>query len=596
MRYGWPLIKGASSLFRGNQGTDGWEPRMKYRYGQYVPFSYKMMIPYLLLVLLTDIIVGYFSYRTAVMSRTELVQTNVSWALRQIRDNTQYQLADLQAVSDSLFSSPAYQHDLQVTGDAAEMNNVMIHSIVPFMETPLKMTAQKQRIIVYVRNPLINEIYGDLTSEIKDKSIAILSMSRLLNEKWYGDLVLHGEDNTWRQVGTDEDQGNISLLRKLISFTDYQTEIGFLRISVPMKELFQAFTSSGLNGGSIIEVEDTRESRVLFSNQANGLPLDESRYLTVSEQIPNTDFLLKVKVPMSVLNQDAGQIRTITLYVCVLSFMAMAGMAILVARYSGRKMVRIVSFARAMQSGNFARRIAAKGNDEFGQISAAFNQMAQNIDELIREVYVQGIEKKEAELQALQAQINPHFLYNTLSSINSLANIGETEKLSAMVSGLVRFYRLTLNGGNIMITIENEINQVKSYLDIQAIKYANRFTVFYEIEPEIHGCMTIKLLLQPFVENVFKHAWFEERIHIRITGRREGNRIVLQIIDDGVGMTTDQLKQAFDRKEESGGYGVRNVNERIKLQYGEEYGVNIFSRLGIGTTVQLILPNHEADS
>ncbi|WJH33138.1 histidine kinase [Paenibacillus sp. CC-CFT747] len=416
------------------------------RPGRYIPFSYKMMVPYLLLVMMTDIIVGYFSYHSAVQSRTELVQANAAGALRQMRDNTRYQMADLQAVSDSLFSSPSYQSYLQVAGDRAAVYETTMRGLLPLMETPLKMTAQNLRMIVYVTNSRIDEIHGNLNMDIQDKSYALLSINRLSSQSWHADMVASGEDNVWRQVDNDAEFGNLSLLRKLISFTDYQTEIGFLRITVPMKELFHSLLISGISQDSIIQVVDERENRVLFSNAPDReLSAKDGRFLTIAEEIPNTDLVLRANIPISALHQDAGRIGLITLSVCGISFVVMAVMAFLVAQYSGRSIKHILSCIRLFQAGQFSKRLALTGNDEFAQISAAFNRMAQNIDELIREVYLQGIQKKEAELTALQAQINPHFLYNTLSSINSLAHIGETKKLGAMVAGLARFYRLTLN-------------------------------------------------------------------------------------------------------------------------------------------------------
>lgn len=564
---------------------------MRVRFGKYVPFSYKIMVPYLLLVMLTDAVVGYFSYRTAVRSRTEIVEANVGWALAQMRDNAFYRLNDLRAISDSLFSSPAFQSNLQVAGDRALVHDTIVHSLLPLVETPLRMTAQNIRMIVYVANPGIDEIHGNLDAPINEKSYAILSMSRLKRESWYAGLAAGGEDNVWRQVGNDEAQGNLSLVRKLISFMDYQTEIGFLRISVPARALFQSLPGSELGAGSLVQVSDSRTGQVLYSNDPDRRlsPGEERRYLTLKEAIPGTDIAIEANIPLDVLRQDASRIGAITLLVCGASFVAMAALSVLVARYSGRKMMRIISVVRSFQSGLFAKRIPHRGNDEFAQISSAFNQMAQHIEDLIREVYLRGIQKKEAELQALQSQINPHFLYNTLSSINSLARIGETDKLGAMVAGLARFYRLTLDDGSRLIPIGKEIEQVKSYLDIQAIKYANRFTVGYELEPDILRCETVKLIVQPFVENVFKHAWFGERIHIRIVGRRDGERIELKIIDDGIGMPAHVSERLLKRGRE-GGCGIRNVHERIRLQYGPDYGVSLHSRLGIGTTVRIVLP------
>ena len=258
-------------------------------------------------------------------------------------------------------------------------------------------------------------------------------------------------------------------------------------------------------------------------------------------------------------------------------------------------MKRIVSLVQSFQEGNFYKRIGFSGNDEFVYIADAFNQMAQSIQELIRNVYEEGIQKKQAELDVLQAQISPHFLYNTLSTIGSLANLGEVEKVTKMVQGLSKFYRLTLNKGQVYISLEEEVEQVKSYLDIQRVKYADAFQVFFDIDPDILRVPMIKLVLQPFVENIFKHAWFGESIAIRITGKRLGERIELKVIDNGIGMCPETLKNIWTSSAHSDGYGLKNVEERIKLRYGNDFGIRIGSYYGGGTTVQLILPVDNAE-
>jgi len=185
-------------------------------------------------------------------------------------------------------------------------------------------------------------------------------------------------------------------------------------------------------------------------------------------------------------------------------------------------------------------------------------------------------------------------LYNTLSSINSLANLGEIDKVSEMVSSLVKFYRLTLNKGKAIMTVGEELEQVKAYIDIQAIKYGNRFKISYDVDERIFKYTTLKLILQPFVENVLNHAWYEETINIRITAEMIDGSIVFKIIDNGVGMNEETISLIFNTEGSSIGYGIRNVNDRIRLHYGKEYGVSISSSIGIGTTIKIIIPQYRA--
>jgi two-component system sensor histidine kinase YesM len=217
--------------------------------------------------------------------------------------------------------------------------------------------------------------------------------------------------------------------------------------------------------------------------------------------------------------------------------------------------------------------------------------MGQNTDQLIREVYITNIQKREAELTALQAQINPHFLYNTLSSISRLAQFGENDKLQEMVMALAKFYRLTLNEGRLAISIDNELQQAKAYIDIQKIKYKDRLDVSYRIDTDILHYDTIKLILQPFIENVIEHSWFgDNRIHLKLWAYRQDEDIIFKIIDDGIGMHPKTIQDIFNKNGIQVGYGIRNVDERIKLQFGDSYGVTIASRQGIGTSVRIVIP------
>ena len=190
------------------------------------------------------------------------------------------------------------------------------------------------------------------------------------------------------------------------------------------------------------------------------------------------------------------------------------------------------------------------------------------------------------------AQINPHFLYNTLSSISRLARFGMLDKLQRMVMDLAKFYRLSLNDGRNIISVKNELEQAQAYVDIQKIKYDERMQVTYDFEPEVVRYETVKLILRPFIENVLEHAWTGDYIHVRITARVLEDVLEFKIIDNGVGFPPGRILDNTGGQDlTNAGYGIRNVDQRIKLHYGGEYGVTLFSRAGIGTTVRIVIPS-----
>lgn len=563
----------------------------------YFPFVYRIMIPYLLLVLLTDGLLGYFSYSSMVSTKTESTQVHLTRTLQQMRDNTLYNIRDFNRISDQLFSSTTLQQQLQIQGDSYQVLDVTLAGIIPVLETTTSLSINKLRLYLYADNDQIKEVYDQASEIIKDKSYSLLSLRRIEEKAWYASMISAKEDNIWRQVEGDANFENISLLRKLISFYDFKQQIGYLRLSISKSDLFGSVSSFKLSEGASVRVVEQSTGTIVYapdSGQSNMARTSKS--LTIREPLPQTDWVLEAIVPQADLLKEAVHIRNIMLLVCTLGFIVMAVIGLLVARYFSRKVQKIVSRIQMFEGGQFEKPIQVPGNDEFSRIASAFNAMASNIDELIREVYLRGIQKKEAELNALQAQINPHFLYNTLSSINSLANMGQISELTAMVSGLARFYRLTLNNGNVLLTLFKEIQQVKAYFDIQQIKYSNGFSVSYDIDPDLLEIRIPKLIIQPFVENVLKHAWFDELIHIRISAELRGETAIVRIIDNGVGMTKDVISRIGNTDESLTGYGIRNVDERIRLHFGPEWGVTVFSRLGIGTVVSIAFPIHSQSS
>jgi sensor histidine kinase YesM len=563
---------------------------------KYIPFTYKMMIPYLILVLLTDVLVGYIAYTMLVESRTEMAETNVRTALQQTRNNIEYQTDEIKRMTNSLFLNTNFQNAIQFRGEPLENMLKMRDDIVPYMKAPLQLYGNKLRLALYTVNETMLEITGDdMSVPIGRSDYYVLSSRVIDNADWFKRIVANNQDSLWLQADSDSRLGNISYFRKLVTSNAAPAIIGYIRVTARIDELFGNFDTFPIDQGLDLRLIDKAQGLTIYEEGVVNEQAKEDSYLIISEDIPIPGYVIEARVPHTYLNKDASRMQKVIGTVCSISFLVMAVIGFLVARISGKKIKRIVYLARSFQEGNFYKRIGFPGNDEFVYIANSFNQMAASIQELIRNVYVQGIQKKQAELDVLQAQISPHFLYNTLSTIGSLANLGEVEKVTQMVQGLSKFYRLTLNEGQVYISLEKELEQVKMYLEIQRVKYADAFEVYYDIDPEILQVPIIKLILQPFVENIFKHAWFGESIAILITGKRLGDRIELKVIDNGIGMRPETLRNMRSSSFQPGSYGLKNVEERIKLRYGNDFGIQIGSYFGAGTTVQIILPVDNAE-
>lgn len=247
--------------------------------------------------------------------------------------------------------------------------------------------------------------------------------------------------------------------------------------------------------------------------------------------------------------------------------------------------------------GDLTVRSDVRNGIEAAMLSDSLNAMIDKINELLEQVTTEQIRLRKAEFELLQAQINPHFLYNTLDAIVWLAEAGEQKRVVSMVGSLSDFFRTSLNQGKDIISIKEELLHVRSYLEIQQVRYQDILRYEINVPDELHKYQIPKITIQPLVENALYHGIKNKRGPGRITinGREEKDYFLLQIEDDGIGIGRERLKQVRDKiqnKEDAGNdiYGLYNVNERIRLNFGEAYGITIESTYGAGTLVNIRLP------
>lgn len=233
---------------------------------------------------------------------------------------------------------------------------------------------------------------------------------------------------------------------------------------------------------------------------------------------------------------------------------------------------------------------------EFKTLSASFEHMVLMIQSLMEKVHNEEIVLRKTELKALQAQINPHFLYNTLDSIQWMCEQDNSKDAVKMVGALAKLFRISISHGNEFITISDELKHAESYLIIQSYRYKNQFTYSFDIDKSVLGYMCNKITIQPFIENAIYHGLdrMVDEGEIKIIVRRQGKDIVIIVKDNGLGMTQEQCQTILKKdRSDSKGIGVKNVNDRLKIYFGEEYGITIESELDVGTTVTIKIPKIE---
>ncbi|MDO4554728.1 MAG: sensor histidine kinase [Lachnospiraceae bacterium] len=233
------------------------------------------------------------------------------------------------------------------------------------------------------------------------------------------------------------------------------------------------------------------------------------------------------------------------------------------------------------------------GTREIVSLSESFTQMASRIQRLMEQIRQEEISLRKTELSALQAQINPHFLYNTLDSIAWMCEEGRNDDAEEMVNALARLFRISISKGHELIPIEKELQHAKSYLQIQNYRYKNQFTYEFDVEESCYPYLCNKITLQPIIENAIYHGIdrMVDEGEIRVSIKEDGENIVFKVEDNGIGMTKEQCEEILSH-DVSGkfGIGIKNVNDRIQIYFGEEYGLTIESELDEGTCVTIVMP------
>lgn len=267
--------------------------------------------------------------------------------------------------------------------------------------------------------------------------------------------------------------------------------------------------------------------------------------------------------------------------------------AVIISTTITRPIKMLENTMHKVEEGDFNVKSEIVLNNEIGHLSKTFNVMISKIKLLMDNAVANEEEKRKSELRALQAQINPHFLYNTLDTIIWMSASGKNEEVVEMTSALAHLFRTSISKGDSLVTLENEIKNINSYLTIQKMRYKDKLSYHVDIPAELEGMMTPKLILQPIVENAVYHGikLRPQGGEIRIEARSRDKLLVIAVEDSGVGMPKEQIKQLFVPRDDSDRrIGVINVNNRIKLCFGEEYGLHYDSDLDKGTRVEIWLP------
>ncbi|MEK0313318.1 sensor histidine kinase [Cohnella sp. 56] len=318
------------------------------------------------------------------------------------------------------------------------------------------------------------------------------------------------------------------------------------------------------------------------------------RYLVVSRPYPRLDWQIAGIVPIGEITKDKSVLTSRFTALGMLFVLLALAATPLLSRYAMRPLRVIKQTVKRVQRGDLDVSLDLHSRDEIGELAVEFNRMVSRTKSLMEQSVEEEKRRKEFELAAIQAQINPHFLYNTLESICGLAELGRNDDIVDLVGQLAGFYRGVLSKGNPIISLDEELALTRRYLDILKVRYADKLDYRIDVEPAMLPSPTLKLLLQPLVENSIYHGLKNKRGKglIRIEGRIRDGNMIIDVTDDGMGMPPEKIKAllAPAGPEQAASFGVKSANERIKLYFGAGYGLGLESEPGVGTRVIITLP------
>lgn len=357
----------------------------------------------------------------------------------------------------------------------------------------------------------------------------------------------------------------------------------------------------------------------LLSNKVKGnlsSRIDGEDYMVVFNTCEVNGWKLVNLIPKHSLYQEGRKILYSSYIIIAVTIIFALYMGSLFSHSITRPIAQLASAMKKVEQGDLEVKIPYSSYDEIGLLTRNFNKMTKQIRTLLNSIYHSKIMKQEAEFKALQAQINPHFLYNTLETINWMALDHNVPKISDVVTTLGDLLRNTIGSDSAMYTMKDELNHIHKYLFIQKLRYSNRLSIYYNFSPECNALRLPRLILQPLVENALVHGIERKAgpVSLIITTKLKHDQVLVTITDTGVGISQDKFthlenqihlssgdnKQGFIKdflegediksKKKDTHIGLANINARIQLQYGDKYGINIYSKEGVYTQIRVNFP------
>jgi two-component system sensor histidine kinase YesM len=538
-----------------------------------------------------------------------------------IRDDISYMQRDVLDIEDFYAVNSEIHKVLISDKKNYEDDDLFWYNNTPisFQQDMLAIKSHIKTLILYPENGL------DPYYQSRDASVHNTSLEEVRELSIYKKALQAKGDVIWEKINSGKPgiylknrKDKVVACRMLFDLSK-KDKIGFLVLGVDAlnyneicnkmlqsnNEGIAVITSDGEVFSSVGQVDEAFLARIIEKKYMDSSCVDEPKFFT---EYNNYIFISKCKdsdvgvcyiLPVENVKSKMREGLVLPGVLIVILLIGSGPFSLLISKALSRPTQQLCDSMEQFRSGDFDTYITVENEDEIGRLAVSFNRMVEDIKELINTNYVMEIKEKESELDALQSQINPHFLYNVLDSLYWQAEEEGNEKIAGNILALSTLFRLVLSHGNKEIPVKKEVELIGCYLQIQEMRFSKRLTYVIQVDESIGDYRIGKLTLQPFIENAVVHG-LEAKDRggcVYITGVEEDNYLVFNICDNGIGMEQEEADKILYGKTENaklnervGGYAIRNVRERLELRYGTDFEIKIISRPQQGTLVSIRIP------
>lgn len=577
----------------------------------------KFIIAYALLLIVPLLLTGVLFYNWIATVTRKQTEEIAFQSLKQAELHIAYIIDQVENLALMVFWDSDLREILKRKGTPL-YDQVEEYEAIMNMVMRMEANSKIQRVRLYV---LDDKIYAHNNQNI-------FALSTLQENPYFQKM--NNENNTgWTESYTfisssGRQEKVVSYMMMLNDFDNFGQIIGCISIDVLEEEFFTILKEIkiGDNGFALIsnsEGDIISKSYVLsnkldkivdmFSTRSrsekiqhsvfNNFNWRETSFSVIDTPVNNSDWEVVYIMPTREIMKNVDTSIKFTMIIIIVCILLAAAIAVIVSNkitLGIHNLIDRMEKLKVIGIKTIEDDIVEYSNDEIVQLQYHYNQMVDRIRNLVVENYEVQLQRREAQLIGLQAQINPHFLYNVLDSINWMAIRAKAMNISDMVTDLGQFYRIGLSGGKEVISIGEELEHVKTYLKIQKVRFGETIEVIFAVSEEVLDYPIVKLVLQPIVENAIIHGILakpSQKGIIKICSKKSDKGILIQIMDDGIGLNFEKVNYILSDSESkfTKGFGIKNVNERIKLYFGQQYGVEIRREKDQWTVVDIILPD-----